>query len=142
MCVCSNDSVTHFNNALRSVTEFQTRVPNEVVIVLDGNVSLEIVKIIETVFYEIPITHHIVKNKKQMGLAYSLNHGLEFCTKEWVARMDADDISLPERFSEQMSYLEKNPSTTLLGTSIREFGNHINERDKIAITDINKIKKN
>ncbi len=141
MCVCPDDSSNHFNLALKSVTLDQIKKPDEVVIVLDGDVSTEITQILDTTFKQIHIKHQIVKNKKQMGLAYSLNHGLEFCTKEWIARMDADDIALPERFATQMSFLSSNPSIAVLGSSIREFGDLIDERDKIAITDSKQIKQ-
>lgn len=141
MCVCPTDNAGYFELALRSVTVHQTKKPDEVVLVLDGDVGVDIIQIIETVFHEVPVKHQIIRNVKQMGLAYSLNHGLQFCSKEWVARMDADDMAMPERFCKQMSFLIKNPSIAVLGSSIREFGNSINERDKIAVTNFDQIRK-
>ena len=41
----------------------------------------------------------VVVNNNNIGLVKSLNKALSFCTGEYVARMDADDISLPERLS-------------------------------------------
>ena len=141
MCVCPDDSPDHFNLALKSVTLHQIKKPDEAIIVLDGNVGIEITQIIKTVFSEVSIEYHIIKNKKQIGLAQSLNLGLELCSKEWVARMDADDIALPKRFDIQMEFISRNPSIAVLGSSIREFGDHIEERDKIAITDSKHIKQ-
>lgn len=51
---------------------------------------------------------HFYINKKNMGLTDSLNRGLSLCHGEYIARMDADDISLPDRLERQMKYLEKN----------------------------------
>ena len=51
---------------------------------------------------------HFYVNEKNMGLTYSLNRGLSLCHGEYIARMDADDISLPDRLERQMEYLEKN----------------------------------
>ena len=116
MCVCAADSPSHFNLALRSVIEHQMKKPDEAVLVVDGEVDSEVFKIIETVFFEIPIDHQVIKNEGRMGLAFSLNRGLEYCSRDWVARMDADDIAMPERFSEQMSYLARNPSVAVLGS--------------------------
>ena len=51
---------------------------------------------------------HFYINEKTMGLTDSLNRGLSLCHGEYIARMDADDISLPDRLERQMKYLEKN----------------------------------
>ncbi len=51
---------------------------------------------------------HFYVNEKNMGLTDSLNRGLSLCHGEYIARMDADDISLPNRLERQMKYLEKN----------------------------------
>jgi glycosyltransferase involved in cell wall biosynthesis len=49
----------------------------------------------------------IIPNPKNMGLVKSLNTALEHCNGKYVARMDADDISDPERLSKEKSYLEE-----------------------------------
>ena len=51
---------------------------------------------------------HFYINEKNMGFTDSLNRGLSLCHGEYIARMDADDISLPDRLERQMKYLEKN----------------------------------
>ena len=51
---------------------------------------------------------HFYINETNMGLTDSLNRGLSLCHGEYIARMDADDISLPDRLERQMKYLEKN----------------------------------
>lgn len=51
---------------------------------------------------------HFYINEKNMGLTDSLSRGLSLCHGEYIARMDADDISLPDRLERQMKYLEKN----------------------------------
>lgn len=51
---------------------------------------------------------HFYINEKNMGLTDSLNRGLSLCHGKYIARMDADDISLPDRLERQMKYLEKN----------------------------------
>lgn len=51
---------------------------------------------------------HFYVNEKNMGLTDSLNRGLSLCHGEYIARMDADDISLPDRLERQTEYLEKN----------------------------------
>lgn len=58
----------------------------------------------------------LIKNTKNLGLAESLNKGLKFATGDYIARMDADDISYSDRFTQQLRFLEKNKSISICGT--------------------------
>ena len=51
---------------------------------------------------------HFYINEKNMGLTHSLNRGIDLAKGEYIARMDADDISLVDRLERQLEYLEKN----------------------------------
>lgn len=51
----------------------------------------------------------LIRNPHDLGMSGGLNRGLELCTGKWIARMDADDIALPDRFERQLDYLESNP---------------------------------
>jgi len=50
------------------------------------------------------------------GLSAALNHGLHRCQTHWVARMDADDVSLPDRLEKQLAYLQTHPLCIMVGT--------------------------
>jgi len=50
------------------------------------------------------------------GLACTLNRAIELAKGDYLARMDADDISLPERFSRQVDYLDSHPKCGMVGT--------------------------
>lgn len=56
------------------------------------------------------------------GLAAALNVGIREAKGEYIARMDADDISLPERFQKQIEYFKQHPEISLLGTWQEHFG--------------------
>ena len=56
----------------------------------------------------------IIKNNRNIGLAASLNKGIELAKGKYIARMDADDYSFPERLYEQADYLEKNVDVDVL----------------------------
>ena len=58
-----------------------------------------------------------VIRQKNSGLALSLNKGISIATGAWIARMDADDVSMPMRLEKQLSYLEKHPEIDVLGTA-------------------------
>ena len=60
----------------------------------------------------------LINNDTNIGLTRSLNKAIEQARGEYIARQDADDISLANRFEEQVGYLEQHPDTALLGTSI------------------------
>lgn len=60
----------------------------------------------------------ILKNDTNKQLPYSLNHCLKYVETELVARMDADDWSLPERFEKQVQYLKEHPECDLVGTGV------------------------
>jgi glycosyltransferase involved in cell wall biosynthesis len=59
----------------------------------------------------------VLVRQENRGLAASLNRGLEIATGELIARQDADDISLPERFTHQVAFLDKNREIAVLGTA-------------------------
>lgn len=64
----------------------------------------------------------LIRNEINLGLTKSLNIGIKFSQGEYIARMDADDISLPNRFELQVEYLKKNPLASVLGTRAVKFG--------------------
>lgn len=65
----------------------------------------------------------IIHNETNFGLTKSLNIGLDAANGEFIARMDADDISLPERFEKQIAFLYKNQDIDIVGTGVVSFGN-------------------
>jgi len=64
----------------------------------------------------------IINNEKNIGLTKSLNKGLEIARGEYIARMDADDVSLPNRFEKQIDVLDNHKEIGVCGTGIKTFG--------------------
>jgi glycosyltransferase involved in cell wall biosynthesis len=62
-----------------------------------------------------------LKNPQNMGVAATLNRGLAAARGEYIARMDADDISLPQRFEKQVAFLDANTDVAVLGTNSETF---------------------
>ncbi len=58
----------------------------------------------------------IITNEKNFGLTKSLNMGIAVATGEYIARMDADDISFPTRLEKQMAFLNDHPNIVVVGT--------------------------
>lgn len=60
----------------------------------------------------------LVRNDRNLGLTRSLNKGLRLVRSEYLARQDADDISLPERLELQVKFLDAHPEVSLVGTGM------------------------
>jgi glycosyltransferase involved in cell wall biosynthesis len=58
-----------------------------------------------------------IMRRQHRGLAESLNAGIAQARGAYIARQDADDVSLPDRFSRQAAYLDEHPSVAAVGTS-------------------------
>ncbi len=63
----------------------------------------------------------IINNVKNMGLARSLNIAISEAKGNFIARMDADDYSYPDRLLTQYRYMSKHPNTIVCGTSMRTY---------------------
>ena len=57
-----------------------------------------------------------VENEKNLGLIQTLNKGVGLCKGKYIARMDADDISMPDRLKRQYRFMEKHPNVGVCGT--------------------------
>lgn len=127
MSVYKNDDKRNLATALKSIYDDQLVKPHEIVLVIDGPVPDPLYKVI----LEFQATRKIVKVvelKRNVGLGNALNEGLNYCTADYIARMDADDISLPDRFKKQIDYAKFNPDVDVFGSYITEFNGLNNER--------------
>ncbi len=61
-----------------------------------------------------------MKNAENLGLARSLNIGFDTASGEYIARMDSDDVSLPERLQKQVTYMDEHPEIAASGTWARD----------------------
>lgn len=60
----------------------------------------------------------ILINPSNMGICWSLNYGISLARGKYIARMDSDDWSYPERLSKQISFMKKHPQAVICGGSI------------------------
>jgi glycosyltransferase involved in cell wall biosynthesis len=77
----------------------------------------------------------IVRNSSNLGITKSLNIGLREARGKYIARMDADDISLPQRFEKQYLFMEANPDAIICGSEIVDF---CDESEIVPILDAGK----
>ena len=103
----------------------QTLPATEIVVLFDGAVTTELEAIVTE--YEAILPIKAVKFPQNRGLGKTLNDGLNYCSHEWVFRMDTDDICVPERFEKQVKFIQQHPNVIMLGGQIAEFGENIND---------------
>ena len=118
MSLYYKESPEYLDECLNSLHQ-QTLPANEIVLVLDGKINNELAAKIEKWKVKLPI--RVVALEHNVGLGQALNIGLSYCSYQWVARMDTDDISTKFRFEMQIKYLMANPEVKLLGGKIEEF---------------------
>ena len=123
MCVYGGDQPEWFDRALRSIAE-QTFLPAELVLVADGPISAEIESVIEKyqkIFEEDgKVCFTIVRLEHNAGQGIARRISIENCRHEYIAIMDADDISLPNRFERELEYIVQT-GVDVVGGDIAEF---------------------
>ena len=120
--VYAKDSFVFFERALESIWNDQSLKPNQVVLVQDGPLSKELCGVIDSwVAYLGEEVLTLVTLDENLGLASALNEGLKYCRYDLVARMDADDIAMPQRFEQQIKYMADNPDVAASSGIIEEF---------------------
>ncbi len=126
MSVYIREQAVCLDMALESILVKQTVKPTELVLVADGPLTEELYSIIEK-YKALFENLHFVQLPQNEGLGKALNEGLKHCSYEWVARMDSDDISTPNRFEKQIDCVDKNPDIQVVGSWISEFVENHND---------------
>jgi len=73
-------------------------------------------------YEEIDKRIRVIKNNPPLGLRKSSNLGIREAKGKYIARMEADDISLPNRFEKQLAFMEANPNVDVSGCFLQLFG--------------------
>ncbi len=112
MPVCN--AASHLLDAIQSILG-QTFIDFEFLIIDDGSTDDSVALIKNFQDARIRLMH----NEVNLGLVASLNRGLESARGEYIARMDADDISRPGRLAKLVNYMDKNPEVGVCGSWVR-----------------------
>lgn len=129
--IYKREKAEYLKQALQSVIN-QTLKPTEILIVKDGLLTKELDECIEDFQKQHPKLFKILAFKENRGLGLALRDGVKACKYEYIARMDSDDISKPNRFEKQFNYIQKHPETAMLGTWITEFSKDENNPDTVT----------
>ncbi len=118
----------------------QTFTDFELIILLDNPEDKPLYDFIKT--YEKDKRVRFEPNTNNIGLPKTLNKGIALARAKYIARIDADDIALPQRLHRQFTFLEQQPEIALCGTQVEKIdaaGYHISHSN--SCTDTNLIPK-
>jgi len=121
----NGDQSEHLHDALKSLAN-QSLPADEIVLVQDGPVNARLSQVVQAWQEKLPSLNWHVLQENQ-GLSAALNAGIALAKHEWLARMDADDICLPNRFEKQLSLISSDPSLSILGSWIQEYDETMQE---------------
>ena len=131
MSVYKNDKSEDVKDAIDSLLN-QTLLPNQIVILEDGKVSKKLDDLLENYSKKHKIIE-IYKREQNLGLGLTLSEGLNYCKYDYVARMDADDYSYPNRFEEEIRYLESHPDIDVVGCNIDEYDENLSKKLAVRV---------
>lgn len=130
ICVYEKDDPRHFRFALQSIID-QTVVPDEILIVADGPLNDSLSSVIDDFRSVYPDIIRIVQLETNQGLGAALQTGVIECFHDIVARMDADDVAVSDRFERQLEYLSSNHNVDVVGGYIGEFQDDCEKIDHV-----------
>ena len=111
----------------------QSVLPTEIILVEDGPLTPSLYEAIGREEKRFPCLRRVVLSDNQ-GLGVALNKGMQACSYDIVARMDTDDICMPDRFEVQMNYMTAHQEIDVLGAWITEFD--IEPTNTVAIRNL------
>ena len=125
LSVYAKEKPEFFDKSLDSIYN-QTVKADEWVIVKDGPISFELQEVIEK-YKQLEDTNiKEVQLEENNGLGIALSKGVPECSYDLIARMDTDDIAVPNRFELQLEEFSKNPELDICGGQIIEFESDVN----------------
>jgi glycosyltransferase involved in cell wall biosynthesis len=119
------DRPDFFEQAFRSAVHDQTRRPDQVVVVRDGILPEPLGACVDALCASSPVPVTVVQVDESRGLGPALDAGLAASEHDVVARMDADDIAMPERFEVQVPVVEA--GADIVGAGLLEFGESVED---------------
>lgn len=121
LSVFHQENPQFLHESLLSIYDQQTLKPHQIVVVQDGPLTPELDAVLAKWKEKLGDVLTLVPLHKNVGLGASLNEGLKHCTSELVARMDTDDISLPNRFAQQVQFMKDNPTIAASSAVLEEW---------------------
>lgn len=120
MSIYNGEKVNYFIEAIESVLN-QTVIPDEIILIRDGLVNEELQKTIDSYITKYETLFTYVPLELNKGLGNALHIGVITSRNEYIARMDSDDICVPNRFEKQLAFMKEHSEISVVGGQIYEF---------------------
>lgn len=120
MSVYYNEKPEHLTTCIQSML-LQTLPTNDFVIVCDGPLTSELDAVLNHFEEQNPGLFQIIRLPENIGIGAAANIGLRYCRNEYIAKMDADDISVPWRCEREMELFAQHQELSVVGGYIAEF---------------------
>lgn len=133
LSVYKKESPAFLNQALLSIYDEQQFKPNQIVLVKDGPLTSELDEVISTWQVKLGDIFAVVALPQNIGLGAALNEGLKHCQYELVARMDTDDVALPERFAKQVEFMNSNPDVAAASATLEDWDEGFQHKQGIRL---------
>ena len=133
MSIYNKEKTEYFNKAMQSIWDEQSVKPNEIVLVQDGKLTDDLYIVISEWKNKLADILKVIPLEQNVGLGDALNEGIKHCSYELIARMDTDDIALPDRFEKQLKVFE-NSDIDICSSWVSEFDN--NEKEIVSFRKI------
>ena len=132
MSVYQKEKAEYFRASIQSMID-QTEKANEFVIVCDGPLTEELEDVLTWAGERLKDKIRTVRLAQNLGLGQALNAGLKVCKNELVARMDTDDVSLPDRCEKQLSVFRDHPEVSVVSGIVEEF---MQDSDRVTVARV------
>lgn len=146
MSIFFKENPANLNESFKSILG-QTLLPKEMVLIKDGVFNDELDRVFRKFIIECgekKISVKIIKHNINKGLGISLNEGLKYCSFNYVARFDSDDVNLADRMQKTMKAFNTWKDVSVIGTNVEEFnsnGGSIKKKVPLKSDDILKFSR-
>lgn len=119
LCLYSKNIATEVEEALISAFDRQSFPPSQLIVVYDGPIPDGVVSVVEKFSKHNDVIKIVFDQCKGHGAARAA--AVNACKYEWIAVIDADDISMPDRFEKLITQIVRHPEAAVIGGGLVEF---------------------
>lgn len=127
LCLYRNNAAAEVAEALHAAFENQTVRPSQLIAVFDGPVPADVTAVIDRFARTHDVRRIIHQECRGHGAARAA--AINACAYDWLAIIDADDVSMPRRFADLCQAITRRPNAAVIGGGLIEF--HVKDNEKV-----------
>ena len=122
MSVYKSEKPEYLERSLQSIWDDQICKPNKIILVQDGPIGIDLTEVLDRWIAKLGDIITLIVNEVNIGLTKSLNKGITAIDTDYIARMDSDDVSRPDRFAVQSEFLDTHKDVAVIGLPDHRLG--------------------